>query len=69
MLGDADLQGLDNQLGALLRDNQQHHENVQNLLKQFQALIESYNLLKSDFEEEKEAREKYKKLARGQVSR
>jgi hypothetical protein len=36
-------------------------------LQQFYHLLDNYNRLKSDYEEEKEAREKYKKLARGQV--
>ncbi|KAF7586058.1 hypothetical protein BBP40_009624 [Aspergillus hancockii] len=66
MLGDADIQALDNHLGTILRDNQQHHENLQNLLQQFHLLLDNYNRLKSDYEEARESREKYKKLARGQ---
>ncbi|BDD63849.1 hypothetical protein MPDQ_003984 [Monascus purpureus] len=66
MLGDADLQILGNQLDAVARADQQHHECLQKLLDQSRDLVESYRLLKSDYEEEKEAREKYKKLARGQ---
>lgn len=69
MLGDADLQILDNELDAVAGDDQQHHERLQKLLDQSRDLVESYRLLKSDYEEEKEAREKYKKLARGQVSK
>ena len=67
MLGDAEIQALDDHLGHVLRENQQHHENLQSLLQQFHLLLDNYNRLKSDYEEEKEAREKYKKLARGQV--
>ncbi|EHA27401.1 hypothetical protein ASPNIDRAFT_140582, partial [Aspergillus niger ATCC 1015] len=37
-----------------------------NLLEKFRQLLENYNNLKSDYEEEKEAREKYKRMARGQ---
>ncbi|KAE8355673.1 hypothetical protein BDV28DRAFT_162611 [Aspergillus coremiiformis] len=66
MLGDAEIQALDNNLGTVLRDNQRHHENLQNLLEQFHLLLDNYSRLKSDYEEEKDAREKYKKLARGQ---
>ncbi|RAQ45430.1 hypothetical protein AFGD_005775 [Aspergillus flavus] len=66
MLGDAEIQALDDHLGNVLRENQQHHENIQGLLQQFHLLLDNYNRLKSDYEEEKEAREKYKKLARGQ---
>jgi uncharacterized protein (DUF3084 family) len=67
ILGDSEIQALEGNLGAIVRDSQQHHDNLQNLLQQFHFLLESYNRLKSDYEEEKEAREKYKKLARGQV--
>jgi DNA repair exonuclease SbcCD ATPase subunit len=67
MLADADLVGLDSQLDVFTRDSKQHHETHLKLLHQFQELIENYRQLKSDYEEEKESREKYKKLARGQV--
>ncbi|THC88089.1 hypothetical protein EYZ11_012463 [Aspergillus tanneri] len=66
MLGESDIQDLDDHLGSVLRDNERHHENVQNLLQRFHLLLDNYNRLKSDYEEEKEAREKYKKLVRGQ---
>lgn len=67
MLGETEVRGLSSHLGAVVRENQQHHENLQDLLEKFQGLLQSYNELKSDYEEEKEAREKYKRLARGQV--
>jgi hypothetical protein len=67
MLGDRDIQALDGHLDSIVRDNQHHHDNIQGLLQKFQGLLESYNLLKSDYEEVKEAREKYKRMARGQV--
>jgi hypothetical protein len=38
----------------------------QALLLRYDALLEAYRRLRSDFEEEREARERYKKLARGQ---
>lgn len=66
MLRDHDIQKLAGQLRAVDQENQQHHENLNNLLGNLNSLLESYNLLKSDYEEEKEAREKYKKMARGQ---
>ncbi|KAI9923933.1 hypothetical protein MW887_008239 [Aspergillus wentii] len=66
MLGETEVRGLSSHLGAVVRENQQHHENLQDLLEKFQGLLQSYNELKSDYEEEKEAREKYKRLARGQ---
>ncbi|PYI34489.1 hypothetical protein BP00DRAFT_54554 [Aspergillus indologenus CBS 114.80] len=66
MLADADITALDSHLGTIVRENQQHHDNLQSLLSKFQELLESYNNLKSDYEEEKEGRERYKRLARGQ---
>ena len=69
MLRDADIQALDGHVGSIIRDNEQHHDRLQGLLINFKALLDSYNQLRSDYEEERENREKYKKLARGQVSR
>ncbi|PWY86767.1 hypothetical protein BO70DRAFT_427773 [Aspergillus heteromorphus CBS 117.55] len=66
MLADADIHALDTDLGAVVLQNQQHHDNLQALLGKFRQLLDNYNNLKSDYEEEKEAREKYKRLARGQ---
>jgi hypothetical protein len=67
MLADADLHGLDSRLSTFVQSSKQHHETHEKLLLEFQELIENYRRLKSDYEEEKESREKYKKLARGQV--
>lgn len=66
MLRNHDIQGLASQLRSVGRETQQHHENLGSLLQNFQSLLEKYNMLKSDYEGEKEAREKYKKMARGQ---
>ncbi|KAE8375275.1 hypothetical protein BDV26DRAFT_268202 [Aspergillus bertholletiae] len=66
MLGDSEIQDLGRSLGNVLHENQQHHENLQGLLQKFHDLLDTYNQLKSDYEEEKEGRERYKKLVRGQ---
>ncbi|GIK00135.1 hypothetical protein Aspvir_004154 [Aspergillus viridinutans] len=66
MLSEAEIRALEGQIGTAVRDDQRHHENLQNLLQQFQSLLQSYNGLKSDYEEEKENREKWKNLAKGQ---
>ncbi|PYI09223.1 C-x8-C-x5-C-x3-H type zinc finger protein [Aspergillus sclerotiicarbonarius CBS 121057] len=66
MLGDAEIHALDGSLGSIIQQNHQHHTDLQNLLDKFRQLLDSYNNLKSDYEEEKEAREKYKRMARGQ---
>ncbi|KAF9895323.1 hypothetical protein FE257_000227 [Aspergillus nanangensis] len=62
MLAESEIQALDGNLGAAVREI----DNLQNLMEKFRSLLDNYNTLKSDYEEEKEAREKYKKLARGQ---
>lgn len=67
MLRDTDIDSLTSHLTSLSRDNQQHHNNLQDLLDQFKNLLDDYSVLKSDYEEVKEGREKYKRAARGQV--
>ncbi|PKX97242.1 zinc finger CCCH domain-containing protein [Aspergillus novofumigatus IBT 16806] len=66
MLSEAEIRALEGQVGTAVREDQKHHENLQNLLQQFQSLLQSYNGLKSDYEEEKANREKWKNLAKGQ---
>ncbi|KAL2857288.1 hypothetical protein BJY01DRAFT_231040 [Aspergillus pseudoustus] len=67
MLGDSELQALGSSLRTVADDNQRHQQELHKLLDQFHFfLLESYNRLKSDYEEEKEGRERYKKLARAQ---
>ncbi|KAJ4405528.1 hypothetical protein N0V82_010311 [Gnomoniopsis sp. IMI 355080] len=41
-------------------------DTLPNILNNYEALIENYRRLKSDYEEEREARERYKKQAKGQ---
>ncbi|KAJ4389633.1 hypothetical protein N0V93_007105 [Gnomoniopsis smithogilvyi] len=41
-------------------------DTLPNILNSYEALIENYRRLKSDYEEEREARERYKKQAKGQ---
>lgn len=67
LLRDSDIDSLNNQLSNLSRENQSHHDNLQQVLVQFRNLLEEYGSLKSDYEEVKEGREKYKRQARGQV--
>ena len=66
MLAETEIQALDADLASVVRQNDQHHDTLQRLLQRFHLLLDDYNRLKSDYEEEKESREKYKKLARGQ---
>ncbi|KAJ6145386.1 Zinc finger CCCH-type [Penicillium chermesinum] len=66
MLRDSDIDSMNTDLSKLSRANEEHHDNVQTLLKKFKDLLDDYSSLKSDYEEVKEGREKYKKQARGQ---
>lgn len=68
MLWESDLHGLHSQLDDFIRDSKQHHNARLRLLQNCQELIESYRRLKSDLEDKRELREKYKNQARGQVS-
>ncbi|KAJ9155825.1 CCCH zinc finger DNA binding protein [Coniochaeta hoffmannii] len=61
MLGDDELVRVANQL-AEYRKN----DTLSDILDKYAVLIEDYKRLKSDYEEERDAREKYKQMARGQ---
>lgn len=61
MFADNELVRATNQL-ADYRKN----DSLSSILDQYAALIEDYKRLKSDYEEERDAREKYKQMARGQ---
>ncbi|KAF5027069.1 hypothetical protein F66182_838 [Fusarium sp. NRRL 66182] len=63
MLPDAAIDSAAEKLAEFRRDNA-----LTNLLEQYEVLIQDYKRLKSDYEEAREARENYKKLARGQAS-
>ncbi|KAJ3454344.1 hypothetical protein MRS44_018238 [Fusarium solani] len=61
MLPDETINRAANKLAAY-RSN----DSLSEILDQYQVLIEDYRRLKSDYEEEREGRERYKQLARGQ---
>ncbi|KAM0233863.1 hypothetical protein ACHAPO_006730 [Fusarium lateritium] len=61
MLPDATIDRAADKLAEFRRDNA-----LNDLLDQYSVLIEDYRRLKSDYEEEREGRERYKQLARGQ---
>ncbi|KAG7408759.1 hypothetical protein Forpe1208_v011965 [Fusarium oxysporum f. sp. rapae] len=61
MLPDATIDRAAHKLAEFRRDN-----TLNELLDQYAVLIEDYKRLKSDYEEEREGRERYKQLARGQ---
>jgi len=66
MLGDNELAETSAQLENLRLTNTKHQETLAEVLGKYGALIQSYKRLKSDYEEERESRERYKQLARGQ---
>jgi hypothetical protein len=66
MLGDNELAETSAQLDDLHLSNAKHQETLTEVLGKYGALIESYKRLKSDYEEERESRERYKQMARGQ---
>ncbi|KAF5668368.1 hypothetical protein FHETE_5304 [Fusarium heterosporum] len=61
MLPDATIDRAADKLAEFRRDNP-----LTELLDQYAVLIDDYKRLKSDYEEEREGRERYKQLARGQ---
>ncbi|AEO68290.1 d4bad0f5-b61c-42d7-94dc-d939106025be [Thermothielavioides terrestris] len=61
MLSDQEIERAEAQLAEYKRSDA-----LSRLLEQYAVLIEDYKRLKSDYEEEREAREKYKQLARDQ---
>lgn len=67
MLRESDIDSLSNSLDSFSCESQKQNESLQGLLQNFKNLLEDYSSLKSDYEEVKEGREKYKRLARGQV--
>ena len=66
VLGDNELAETSAQLDNIRQANSKHQETLAEVLGKYGALIESYKRLKSDYEEERESRERYKQLARGQ---
>ncbi|KAL7935640.1 hypothetical protein V8C35DRAFT_297857 [Trichoderma chlorosporum] len=61
MLTDGEIESAAQQLASFRADNA-----LPDILDRYTALIESYRRLKSDYEEERYAREKYKQIAKGQ---
>lgn len=61
MLGDKEIDAAVNQLAAYRKDN-----TLDDILARYETLLGDYKRLKSDYEEEREARERWKQQARGQ---
>jgi len=66
MLGENELAETSAQLDNLRLGNAKHQETLAEVLEKYGTLIESYKRLKSDYEEERDSRERYKQMARAQ---
>lgn len=65
---DAELENISGRLRTFMVSSEEHHDTLQLLVQEHQNLVESYRQLKSDYEDEKIARRKYKKLAKARIS-
>ncbi|EOD51910.1 putative ccch zinc finger dna binding protein [Neofusicoccum parvum UCRNP2] len=66
MLNEPDLETLEDELKDYQLSERATHDKLQRLLQKHENLLKDYRQLRSDFEEEKESREKYKKIAKAQ---
>jgi hypothetical protein len=66
MLAETDLNRLERQLTDFNLATKARQDALDELTLTYGKLLEDYRTLRSGYEEEKESREKYKKLARGQ---
>ena len=66
MLADKELDQTTAQLADFRAANEQHHATLSEVLEKYTTLVDDYKRLKSDYEEERDSRERYKQLARGQ---
>lgn len=65
MIGDGELDQTVAQLAQVQQDHTKQHQTLTEVLEKYGTLIEDYKRLKSDFEEERDSRERYKQMARG----
>lgn len=66
MHSDRDLELAAQQLEKLRLDGEAYHKSQAGVLEKYAALMEDFKRLKSDYEEERDTRERYKQLAKGQ---
>ncbi|KAI6906336.1 hypothetical protein KC318_g1884 [Hortaea werneckii] len=65
MFSEQQLQQSADQLTGFRHADVRHQESLTSLLDSYTILIDQYNRLRSDYEEERDARERYKQMARG----
>ena len=66
MLSDRELENTAAQLADFRTESEQHHKTLTEVLTKHNTLVEDYKRLRSDYEEERDSRERYKQMARGQ---
>lgn len=66
MHSDRDLELAAQQLKKFCVDGEVYHKTQADVLEKYAALMEDFKRLKSDYEEERDSRERYKQLAKGQ---
>ena len=66
MLSEKEMEEAGSQLASFRADNGRHQTTLSEMLEKYTTLIEDYKRLKSDYEEERDSRERYKQMARGQ---
>ncbi|KAK4543444.1 hypothetical protein LTR36_005587 [Oleoguttula mirabilis] len=66
MLAERELEQTAAQLADFRLASSQHQETLAVVLEKYGTLMEDYRRLKSDYEEERDSRERYKQMARGQ---
>lgn len=66
MLTDQELEQSAGHLADFRTENDKHQKTVSETIEKYAALINDYKRLKSDYEEERDSRERYKQIARGQ---
>lgn len=66
MLNDKEMEQAAQQLASFRAENGRHQTNLSEMLEKYTTLVEDYKRLKSDYEEERDSRERYKQMARGQ---
>ncbi|KAI6790124.1 hypothetical protein KC361_g8112 [Hortaea werneckii] len=66
MFSEQQLQRSADHLADFRHTNSRHQESLTALLENYAVLIDQYDRLRSDYEEERDARERYKQMARGQ---
>lgn len=66
MPSDRELEQTAAQLADFRTASEQQHSTLTDVLKKYTILMEDYKRLRSDYEEERDSRERYKQMARGQ---